>query len=287
MKGSHTPFVSVVIPFYSNKAWLQEALDSISCQSYKNIEVIIVNDGSKEDLDDIHFRGNEIKVYSQENKGAGAARNVGILNANGEYIAFLDSDDLWHPDKLEIQLDFMMKNSIICSHTDYLRFWENNKSKYVSTKFMGDVFLKSFAWIPIATPCVIIKREFLIQNQLFFREGKDIGEDSYLWQNIAKLTDWGYLPIPLANVRMRGTNSAFNYMLQLKYRAGLLDMLRENKDRFPSKILYSWFVLLSKYCLISYSILSRISGNKKLSQILAAILYTYPYLNYKVIKSIL
>ena len=98
--------VSVVIPFYANANWLCEAVDSVLAQTYGNYEIIVVNDGSKEDVSDFLKKyGDKIKYYEKENGGAASARNEGIKRAEGDYIAFLDSDDLWTPQKLSVQLE--------------------------------------------------------------------------------------------------------------------------------------------------------------------------------------
>jgi len=100
--------VSVIIPFYSNISWLAEAIDSVLDQTFKDFEIIVVNDGSPED--DIVFLEiyqNRIKYFKTENKGPAHARNFGIEVAQAEYLAFLDSDDLWMPTKLAKQIELM------------------------------------------------------------------------------------------------------------------------------------------------------------------------------------
>src|SRR5690606_30977259 len=105
---------SVVIPFYSNVNWLMEALNSVQEQSYKNIEVLVINDGSKENVSLIKDKYDmDLRIINKENGGPASARNLGIEKSSGKYIAFLDSDDIWLPDKLQRQIKFMEeKNSI-------------------------------------------------------------------------------------------------------------------------------------------------------------------------------
>src|SRR5690606_6564927 len=101
----------VIIPFYNNVQWLESAVKSVLSQTFKNYEIIIVNDGSIENLNSfIDNYCNMIKYFETENKGPGHARNFGIKKAQGEYIAFLDSDDLWLCNKLEIQINEMELN---------------------------------------------------------------------------------------------------------------------------------------------------------------------------------
>jgi glycosyltransferase involved in cell wall biosynthesis len=92
------PTFSVIVPTYNRAGLLKEALRSVLAQEFRDFEVIVVDDGSTDDTPAIlNSFGKEIRFFKQDNKGAGAARNVGIQNALGDYVAFLDSDDLWFP----------------------------------------------------------------------------------------------------------------------------------------------------------------------------------------------
>jgi len=100
-----SPIVSVIIPVWNGEKYLEEAISSVLAQTYKHLEVIIVNDGSTDGTEDIAktFSG-EIKYFIQSNKGAGAARNLGIKKAMGDYLAFLDADDVWMDSKVARQI---------------------------------------------------------------------------------------------------------------------------------------------------------------------------------------
>lgn len=117
--------VSVIIPTFNREKTISRAIQSILNQTYNNIEIIVVDDKSTDNTEEIVKNFNEEKIYyikHSNNQGACAARNTGIKNAKGEYIAFLDSDDLWKPDKLEKQLYFLKENNsdlVFCSHTVY------------------------------------------------------------------------------------------------------------------------------------------------------------------------
>jgi len=104
----HTPLVSVVIPTYNQPDFLREALESVFAQTFKDYEVIVVNDGSTDGTAELLEQyGDRIRVVTQDNQGIGRARNRGMDAAVGRYIAFLDHDDLWHPSKLETQVAYM------------------------------------------------------------------------------------------------------------------------------------------------------------------------------------
>ncbi|MCK5508758.1 MAG: glycosyltransferase family 2 protein, partial [Desulfobacterales bacterium] len=117
VKKRKNPLVSVIIPTY-NRGWiLKETLNSVLAQDFTNFELIVVDDGSTDNTQDIlnSYKENII-VLQQNNKGVSAARNMGITSASGRFIAFLDSDDLWLPKKLSIQVDFFNANTdaLIC-----------------------------------------------------------------------------------------------------------------------------------------------------------------------------
>jgi glycosyltransferase involved in cell wall biosynthesis len=104
------PAVSVIIPTYNHRDWIIETLDSVFAQTYRDFEVIIVNDGSPDDTNTVVKRIVEergIRYFDQPNAGQAHARNEGLAQARGEFIAFLDDDDLWPPDKLEWQAEVL------------------------------------------------------------------------------------------------------------------------------------------------------------------------------------
>src|SRR4051812_5349711 len=102
------PLVSVIIPAYNRKAMLCESIDSVLAQNCRDFELIVVDDGSTDGTaDELAARyGTRIRVLKQANRGVAAARNLGVSRSCGEYIAFLDSDDLWKPGKLTAQIAF-------------------------------------------------------------------------------------------------------------------------------------------------------------------------------------
>ncbi|MFB6226503.1 MAG: glycosyltransferase family 2 protein [Candidatus Paceibacteria bacterium] len=114
-KGSikNKDLVSAIIPTYNCAPWIQEAIESILNQTYKNIEIIIIDDGSTDNTKEVlepYIKKNKIKYFYQENQGSAKARNKGVKKAQGEYIAFLDADDIWLPKKTEKQIKSIKKH---------------------------------------------------------------------------------------------------------------------------------------------------------------------------------
>jgi len=103
--------VSVVIPAYNSERFVDEAIESVLRQSHQRIEVIVVDDGSTDGTAArVRAYGDRVRYFHQANAGAGTARNRGLALATGDYIAFLDDDDVWQPEKLEVQLEIAARN---------------------------------------------------------------------------------------------------------------------------------------------------------------------------------
>ncbi|RDS83656.1 glycosyltransferase family 2 protein [Dyella monticola] len=122
--------VSVIMPVYNAEPWLQRAIDSVLSQSHTDLELIAVDDGSSDRspcmLDAYAADDPRVRVVRQpSNQGVAAARNAGIAAARGDYIAFLDADDWWHPAKLERQLTSMRNTGSLISYTSYWRVTED------------------------------------------------------------------------------------------------------------------------------------------------------------------
>ena len=119
------PLVSVIVPCFNSVDFIFEAVSSVLCQTHQNFEILIVDDGSTDGTRDLlqkEFQSEQkiVILEHETNLGAGGARNTGISLAKGKYLAFLDADDIWHPTKLEKQVDVMDKESCVISHTSYV-----------------------------------------------------------------------------------------------------------------------------------------------------------------------
>lgn len=183
------PLVSVIIPAYNAEKTLVRCLDSVSNQTYKNLEVIVIDDGSKDltlqllqNYSKEHSNLN-LQFYSIPNSGPASARNYGIIHASGEYIAFLDSDDRWAPQKIERQIACLMKYPDIdmlgCKCTIGVEV--SSEKKEIKCQIIPKYKLMLKNNFP--TPCVIIKKSVL--KVLHFEEKRKYSEDYYLWLQIA------------------------------------------------------------------------------------------------------
>ena len=123
--------VSIIMPSYNTGRFISETIESVLAQSYSDWELIIVDDCSNDNTDDVvsqYLTDKRIRYIKNEtNSGAAVSRNRALREAKGKWIAFLDSDDLWHPEKLEKQIEFMTKNNYHFSYTNYCEIDENSK----------------------------------------------------------------------------------------------------------------------------------------------------------------
>ncbi|MGB7414144.1 MAG: glycosyltransferase family A protein, partial [Thermosynechococcaceae cyanobacterium] len=141
------PKVSIIIPAYNVMCYLPSTVDSVLDQTFKDFELIIVNDGSSDNI--VPWSSNlkdlRVKFISQENKGAQIARNVGLENATGDYIALLDADDLWEPTKLEKQVSYLDKHpdiGVVYTWTGLIDEQGSSLGRIVASQAHGNVWEK-------------------------------------------------------------------------------------------------------------------------------------------------
>lgn len=186
------PLVSVCIPAYNRYDIVKDALSSVFMQSYKNIEVILCDDCSNEPLEEyIYPYLQKIKyIKHTTNKGVSASRNTCINNSNGEYIAFLDSDDLWLPDKIEKQIDYMIKNNLSISHTNEFWYkngkWLNQSKKH--SRYGGYIFDKVLDMCRVSPSSLVIKK-----GVGYFDESLRVCEDYEFILRMSLLYEIGYI----------------------------------------------------------------------------------------------
>lgn len=201
---NNIPLISVITPIFNGKKYILETIQSILNQTYKNWEMIIVDNKSTDNTIEIvkSIEDERIKIIQLEHNSGGPARprNIGIENAKGEYIAFLDADDILAPNKLEVQLNFMLRNNLnfcstsakyICEKSTSIK--KVNKLKNIIRKFRTYNLENLIKYKFIYTSSVLIKKEILIK----FNEEKDCVsvEDYYLWLQLLNNinTKYGFL----------------------------------------------------------------------------------------------
>ncbi len=195
-----TDLVSVIIPTFDRRSMVGDAVESVLKQSHSRYELIVVDDGSQDGtVERLQRYGSRITVLSQPHRGVAAARNSGARWSSGKYLAFLDSDDLWHPNKLETQISFMGRNpSVQICQTEEI--WVRNgvrvNPKKRHHKPSGDIFRASLDLCLVSPSAVMMTRE-LFMRLGGFDETFDVCEDYDLWLRIAVDTPVLLIPEPL------------------------------------------------------------------------------------------
>ncbi|HEO64049.1 MAG TPA: glycosyltransferase family 2 protein [Candidatus Omnitrophica bacterium] len=180
--------VSVIIPAFNRVDFLKKAIESVLSQTYKDFELIIIDDGSEDDTPEMVSGFKDKIVYiKQKRQGPAAARNAGIKASKGRYIAFLDSDDWWDKEKLSIQVNEMDKNpNYAVSHTEE-KWYKDGKifnQKRVHKKFHGYIFDKCLPLCVVSMSTALIKRE-LFNDTGLFDESLPCCEDYDFWLRVS------------------------------------------------------------------------------------------------------
>jgi len=200
------PKVSVVIPTFNRSTYVCQAIDSVLAQSLQDLEIIVVDDGSTDDtVDRLAAYENRVRTIQQRNAGPAMARNRGVISAAGEYVAFLDSDDLFYPDKLEKQVNFMEEHPELgFSCTDYSQgpALQDQRRGVMELRGIepGDLFSHLCRRNVVCTVTVLARREELGSAGLFDPTLR-ASEDFDLWMRLAYFRRGAYLPDILTHVR--------------------------------------------------------------------------------------
>ena len=225
------PFFSIVLPTYNRKRQLERCLGSIKQQEFKDFEIIIVDDGSTDDtgafINSIHP---DVRYYYQTNQGVSKARNTGIQNARGNYIAFLDSDDIWYPSRLKIMHAVIaampLEVALIFNDMDRIVDGNGDRHSYSDQYFgvkrstvikamsqfavinlsplelkvsYGDIFAQLLHGNIISPPCTVMKTE-VVAKLGNFREDFRVANDSEYFLRVSKHYKIGYVPKILTSI---------------------------------------------------------------------------------------
>ena len=199
-----SPLISIILPLYNSEKYIKETLASVLNQSYRNWELILVDDASSDKCVAMVQKYVEedkriVLLKNSHNLGAAQSRNVGITQAKGDYIAFLDSDDLWFPKKLEIQLAYMQKHHVSLCYSSYDVIDEEGqlKSQFMAPKTLTyNEMLKSSR---MGTLTLLYDVKSLGKHYF-----KDVGHEDYVWKlNLLKHVEYaGGIEEPLASYRL-------------------------------------------------------------------------------------
>ena len=252
-----SPLVSVVIPAYNHPQWVSSSLRSVLSQTYNNIEVLLIDDGSNENIyNPCEISDKRVYYYKNENHGVAYSRNFGIRAARGKYIAFIDSDDIWESNKLELQIRAMEETGAKWSQHSYHYFDDESGKvmKLVNTypyRYRTASF--QFCSFRVQTSCFVVDRECVLENGFCFDESKTFGEDAAFYIMFMRR---GYpllcIDRNLSGFRIHGTNAGKDVYKQIKSRAMCWEESRDD-DFFKrnatliSKIAYLYCYKVDKF----------------------------------------
>ncbi|MGH7146276.1 MAG: glycosyltransferase [Nitrospiraceae bacterium] len=198
--------VSVVMATYNYGRYLPQAIESVLAQTYRDWELIVINDGSTDDTDEVmqpYALMANIRYYTKPNGGQASAKNFGIRLARGEYVAFLDADDWWHPTKLAKQVRLFENNDrvgvvysgmrAVNSEGEELQF---GKAKYFRGRVLEHLFGENF--VPFSSSMV---RRALLEKEGMFDESLEMGIDYDLWLRCSLVTEFDYVPESVVVIR--------------------------------------------------------------------------------------
>jgi glycosyltransferase involved in cell wall biosynthesis len=228
------PLVSIIIPTYHGARYIAQTVDSALTQTYSHREVIVVDDGSPDDTALVlkPYEG-RIRYIRKTNGGPASARNAGIVQAQGEYLAFLDGDDLWEKDKLAEQVAFLMNHpecGLVYTNLSIIDEKDIVISTTDRTRPSGNLFMSLFMKNSIPTSSVLV-RKACFEKVGVFDEDRDLisVEDYDMWIRIASQFQIGFLNKPLLRYRIHrkgiSRNIARSYLGEEK-------VIRKNADLF-------------------------------------------------------
>lgn len=240
------------MPAYNASAFIEQALDSVMCQTYRNIEVCVVDDGSLDHtlpiITSLAKNDERIKVIEQPNKGVAAARNLGIQKSIGEFIAPIDADDLWDSTKIEKQVDLILSGGpkIDLVYTWWISIDESGTPIYNSPKWQmaGDVFQTLIAINFIGNVSVpMFRRECIQQVGGYNTEWKDLDgqgcEDWDLSLRIAQKYQFAVVPEYLVKYRSVRGSMAGNFKVMKKSHELMIEGLKQRHPEIPEKLFRS------------------------------------------------
>jgi glycosyltransferase involved in cell wall biosynthesis len=232
-RGGSDMLISVVLPTFNREKQLPRAIASVLSQSYRNLELIIIDDGSTDSTEEIvkGYSDARIRYYKQDlNKGGSAARNVGIKSARGEMVAFQDSDDEWLPDKLERQVRKFSEvgddvGVIYCGYESVFERTNEVVSSSIPDE-KGDVYKRMLIGCITGTLTVVV-RVSCFKKAGLFDEKMQSCHDWDLWIRISKYYKFDYVPEILAKAYIHGNQLSTNLETKIKGKEKILEKYKE------------------------------------------------------------
>jgi teichuronic acid biosynthesis glycosyltransferase TuaG len=233
----HNDLVSVVIPNYNYAQYLHQAIDSVLNQDYEPIEVIVVDDGSTDQSREIlRSYGTRIKVIEITNSGAPTARNYGLMETRGNYIAYLDSDDYWMTNKISTQIQRLLETGTELVYCEMKVLDMESHRSIISTENREGSFKNEFLRHPGRTPfppsAVLMTRELVSRVGIWDTTFQSPAEDFDYFRRCAKYTNFSVVGEVLV-VHRNHSNSLTSQSLKKYYADNCLSLVKLFADEYP------------------------------------------------------
>ncbi|MGC8660210.1 MAG: glycosyltransferase family 2 protein [Desulfomonilaceae bacterium] len=228
------PFVSVIIPTHNRLELLKQTIEAVRNQTFREFEIVVVNDGSTDGTGEWLSGQNDLVVINQENQGIASSRNNGVAIGRGEWLAFLDHDDIWAPNKLETQVDFAKSNPDVgMVAVKHVRLGKKIHHKGPGKWIKGDLFAKVFSESFIHTSSVMIRKD-VFQKVGGFPTRYRFADEFDVWLRISRDHEIAFFDKPLVFIRFYDANTSHN---RIGVRSDTYDILINNytPERIPRK----------------------------------------------------
>lgn len=232
--------ISVIIPVYNGEKTIRETIESVLNQTFKDLELLIINDGSTDSTLEVisSCKDSRIKVFSYPNAGVSPSRNSGIFHAVGEYISFMDADDLWTPDKLEFQLKALQENpqaAVAYSWTQCIDESGQFSRRGSHISCAGDVYAKLLLIDFIESGSNPLIRKSALTEVGGFDESLTHSEDRDLWLRLAARYHFVAVPSPQILYRVSRSSASANV---LRMEEGCLKFVEKAFTQAPKSLQY-------------------------------------------------
>ncbi|MBM4328703.1 MAG: glycosyltransferase family 2 protein [Deltaproteobacteria bacterium] len=235
MASHKNPFISVIIPTYNRLELLKQAVDSVRAQTFRDFELIVVDDGATDGTGAWLEGQSDLRPIYQANRGIASSRNAGAAIARGAWLAFLDHDDLWAPDKLEIQARFVQQEpDVALVAARHVRLGTKVAATRRGNWIKGDLFIKAFSESFIHTSSVMIRSD-VFQELGGFPTQYRFADEFDVWLKIAARYPIAHMDDPLVFIRFYEANTSHD---RIGVRTDTFDILTKNyhPERIPRKV---------------------------------------------------
>ncbi len=276
------PTISVIVPAYNAERTILETIKSVQQQSFTDFELIVINDGSSDRTLELLLavEDSRLKIFSYENGGLPVARNRGISHAGGEFIAFLDADDLWTPDKLELQLAALQKHPKAGVAYSWTHFMDEQGGSFHAGEpilFEGDVYADLLVWNFIASGSNPLIRKQAIESVGEFDPTLRSCEDWDLWLRLA--ARWPFVVVPKPQILYRLSSTSMSSKIKVMEEAHLTTIERAFQSA-PQEIQHlKHQILANVYRFLAHLCLTRVPngvGAKQAAQKLQTAIRLHP-----------